>query len=90
MNATCKYCSLPMDVGTSCTETTYGGDDFPDGVERERVRYGDESSDRDTDFCHDCNAPRGGLHHPGCDVEECPFCSGQAISCECGEEETEA
>ncbi len=33
--------------------------------------------------CHDCNAPVGGFHHPGCDVEECPRCHLQAIGCGC-------
>lgn len=33
--------------------------------------------------CPDCNAPKGGYHHPGCDDEECPRCGLQAIGCEC-------
>jgi hypothetical protein len=31
--------------------------------------------------CPDCNAPVGGLHHPGCDTEICPHCGLQAIGC---------
>lgn len=34
--------------------------------------------------CPDCKAPPGGLHHFGCDTEECPECHLQAIGCECG------
>ena len=33
--------------------------------------------------CHDCATPTGALHHPGCDMEDCPRCLGQAISCGC-------
>jgi hypothetical protein len=36
-----------------------------------------------THRCHDCNVQIGGFHHPGCDMEECPRCYGQLISCGC-------
>ena len=39
----------------------------------------DEKEER----CHDCNARAGDYHMPGCDVEECPFCHEQLISCNC-------
>src|SRR5262249_14094682 len=35
--------------------------------------------------CHDCGVAHGGYHHPGCDVEECPRCGRQLISCNCHE-----
>ena len=41
--------------------------------------------------CHDCgieNKP-GNVHHPGCDIERCPKCKGQLISCGCLSEEYE-
>lgn len=31
--------------------------------------------------CGDCNTPAGQLHHPGCDMDACPACFGQAICC---------
>jgi len=33
--------------------------------------------------CHDCCTPAGGFHHPGCDMERCPKCGGQLITCGC-------
>jgi len=38
--------------------------------------------------CHDCGIENriGNLHHFGCDVERCPKCNGQLISCSCKKE----
>ncbi len=33
--------------------------------------------------CGDCGAMPGKLHIPGCDIEQCPRCGWQAISCHC-------
>lgn len=59
----------------------------------ERIPYGGETrkelSDgtplyipRESEKCHDCGAERGELHQKGCDVEQCPDCKTQLISCE--------
>jgi len=57
-----------------------------------RIRYGNEGRGwGPADLpCHDCAAIKGEFHVPGCDVERCPACRGQAISCGCAEEEAEA
>jgi len=43
-------------------------------------RYFDEG-----ERCHDCGIVNAfpNYHHPGCDMERCPVCGGQAIGCEC-------
>lgn len=39
----------------------------------------------------DCGIParEGALHHYGCDIERCPKCGGQIISCGCGKKDRE-
>ncbi|MBX3414704.1 MAG: hypothetical protein KF708_18595 [Pirellulales bacterium] len=65
----------------------------PNGIEMQRVRYGEEKDDWGADErpCHDCAVIKGELHVPGCDVEQCPDCGGQLwFGCECsfsGDEE---
>jgi len=37
-------------------------------------------------ICHDCGVKEGEIHKLGCDMERCPFCGGQLISCDCAHE----
>ena len=73
-----------MNAGEACTLSGY--DDL-EGGSYERVRYGQERRFGQGRIlptnCHDCRTPLGAWHHPGCDVEECPRCGGQAIACDC-------
>jgi hypothetical protein len=56
-----------------------------DGRQLPRVRYGEEQDDWGQDMhpCGDCGVDKGEFHVPGCDVEQCPVCAGQAIGCDC-------
>jgi len=61
-----------------------------EGQTYERIAYGGETrwqQGGDSSYalipCHDCAAVKGQLHVPGCDVESCPRCGGQMISCGC-------
>jgi hypothetical protein len=55
------------------------------GVSLPRIRYGDEGRGWQPARrpCGDCAAIKGEFHVPGCDLERCPSCQGQAISCGC-------
>lgn len=38
--------------------------------------------------CHDCGVDPNNFHINGCDVERCPNCGRQSISCDCEDSET--
>jgi hypothetical protein len=50
-----------------------------------RVCYGDEKEDwgADEQPCGDCGVEKRQVHVAGCDIERCPACNSQAISCAC-------
>jgi hypothetical protein len=79
--ARCPDCQQEMLDQVGCT-VTHLAPDTPRIVHGRETRapWGDDGKP-----CHDCGAPVGQVHHLGCDVEECPICHGQLISCACSE-----
>lgn len=77
---TCKRYFMDADTCTA------DGIRFPDGEAIEAVPYGAESPPPDADRCPACGVDRGGYHHPGCDVAECPRCGDELAACGCLDE----
>jgi hypothetical protein len=77
--AICKACKGNMSLVDGCGIIPV---DTNDGKRHAPVRYKAEEGER----CHDCNCADNHHHHPGCDMERCPVCHGQLISCGCLEE----
>ena len=69
--AQCEWCDNEMTTGASCIVEALHQAGVPRPLEAARRR------------CGDCGVRRGGLHHPGCDLQRCPCCHGQLITCGC-------
>ena len=87
--AVCRQCNSEMQTPTSCLPDLIpiSGRLFAPirwGAERESRRWVVESP------CRDCNTPVGGVHHPGCCLESCPACRGQALGCPASSRSTTA
>jgi len=72
----CQDCGLEMTETKGCSYTKIE----INGKKFKRNTYGFDEDD--ITQCHDCGRVTG-YHHFGCDVERCPNCKRQLISCEC-------
>lgn len=78
--ATCDYCENMMFEGMSCQPTL-----LHKGLIYKRI----PCKEKKGRICHDCNVASGQYHHLGCDMERCPICERQLITCGCFYEELE-
>jgi hypothetical protein len=84
--AGCSQCGNDMaGKAVSCTAIPL----IVNGRPHELIRWGTETGSRAAFHrsidgpCDSCNTPRGGVHHPGCCIEQCPACGGQLFGCDC-------
>ena len=81
--AECRICRREMLTAQGCAIGTVhiGGKKYP------RIKAGDAGdfhpSMKEGERCGDCGAQKGFFHHVGCDMERCPVCGMQMISCDC-------
>ena len=81
--ALCKCCGQDKAEALTCTRAVM--------VQRRLVapvRYGREANARADapERCPSCGVLKFGIHHPGCEVEECPQCHRLFTDCGCGAE----
>jgi hypothetical protein len=82
--AICDLCNREMTTADSCSVDEL----HRDGEAVAVVRYGkDPGWGRPKGRCSDCGVLPGGFHHVGCDIQSCPGCRGQLISCGCSWDE---
>ena len=81
--AKCNVCNKEMSKAAGCTS---GFLVDKNKKHWEKIKVGDDREGwgyEDQERCGDCGAKVGYYHHDGCDIERCPKCNGQLLSCDC-------
>ena len=81
--AICDWCGREITEADDCSKNREVK--FPNGEKLPAIPYPADEDVR----CHDCGVMPSSYHHPGCDMERCPRCGGQLISCGCLDEDEE-
>jgi hypothetical protein len=56
---------------------------YPDGDVPGAITHGSEAVEYGAERSPECGVERGGYHHPGCKVAECPRCGEPLAECDC-------
>ena len=94
MGAICKTChgaKLKVD-GCKPSVFVYDGKKYPrikagDKGDLHEIKSSDAENSGKISRCHGCGAKYGHYHHENCDVEQCPICGEQLLSCKCKADE---
>ena len=81
----CDYCKKDMNISNGCKERQI----IRGNKKYKQIKVGDKGDfyeNEENAVCGDCGAKYKNYHHLGCDLERCPACKGQLISCICGYE----
>ena len=73
--ATCRYCDREMGKQECLYDHV-----VINGEEYQRIRVVESPYDEGEPLC-ECGCEIGEVHHVDCDLEECPRCGGQFLSC---------